>query len=109
VPGVVGQVLQRQDPATLPRVREIGRAVYGQEVEEDGVAGCQGEPADVERARVGVDVGQLGQAALREPARFAPVPLAVRYPGRQPASAGPVSAVTNVSLIARPPGQKTAS
>ena len=67
VPGVRGQVAQRQDPPAA-RVREPGGAVHGQEVEEDGVARPQAEPADVERGRVGVDVGQLGQAALGEPA-----------------------------------------
>jgi hypothetical protein len=49
VPGVGGQVPQRQD-APAGRVAEAGRAVHGQEVEEDRVAGLQGEPADIERA-----------------------------------------------------------
>jgi hypothetical protein len=69
VPGVGGQVPQRQD-APAGRVGEAGRAVHGQEVEEDRVAGLQGEPADIESAGAGVDVGQFGQAPLREPARL---------------------------------------
>jgi hypothetical protein len=35
----------------------------GEEVEEDGVAGLQIEPADVEGLPIGVDVGQLGEAS----------------------------------------------
>jgi hypothetical protein len=46
VPGVGGQVPQRQDAPPGP-VGEAGCTVHGQEVEEDRVAGLQGEPANV--------------------------------------------------------------
>ena len=69
VPNVSRQVPQRQDapPGTEGESR---RPVDGQEVEEDRVTRLQGEPADVVRARVRVDVGQFGQAPLGEPARL---------------------------------------
>jgi hypothetical protein len=79
VPGIVGQVPQRQDPPP-GRIREPGRAVHGQEVEEDGVARLQPEPPDVERGRVTGNVGQLGQAARRKPASLLPQ----ERPGHQP-------------------------
>jgi hypothetical protein len=69
MPGVGRQVSQRQD--TPPGTEgEPGRAMDGQEVEEDRVTRLQGEPADVERSRVCVDVGQFGQTPLGDLARL---------------------------------------
>ena len=80
--GLRRQVAQRQNPPAA-RVEEPGGAVHGQEVEEDGVAGPQVEPPDIEGASVGVDVGQFGQAALGEPAGL----LAQKGAGHQPQTA----------------------
>lgn len=66
MPGARGQVTQRENSPSAAE-REARRAMHAEEIEEDGIARLQVEPADVERIPVSLDVGNLGQAALGKP------------------------------------------